>query len=170
MDYIPSKYEERRRQFGPQEYTQISEQMHQEDESYYYPQQNIQQTQEMYQLESKGYMPNNKKITERYQLKQIGYIPQENIQQNEDYYGEERNYYQQFNNKENMNFNGNSFINQNSKNNGYITNSKYQSEQNRNMYSHKIYHTHEEMNGLLEDSNNYKFYESKNIKIQMKEM
>lgn len=164
MDYIPSKYEERRRQFGPQEYTQISEQMHQEDESYYYPQQNIQQTQEMYQLESKGYMPNNKKITERYQLKQIGYIPQENIQQNEDYYGEERNYYQQFNNKENMNFNGNSFINQNSKNNGYITNSKYQSEQNRNMYSHKIYHTHEEMNGLLEDSNNYKFYESKNIK------
>lgn len=164
MDYIPSKYEERRRQFGPQEYTQISEQMYQEDERHYYPQQNIQQTQEMYQLESKEYMPNNKKVTERYQLKQIGYIPQENIQQNEDYYGEERNYYQQFNNKENISFNGNSFINQNSKNNGYITNSKYQSEQNRNLYSHKIYHTHEEMNGMLEDSHNYKFYESKNIK------
>ena len=164
MDYIPNKYEERRRQFGPKECTQISKQIYQEDERQYYPQQNIQQEQEMYQLETKGYMPNNKKITERYQLKQIGFIPQENIQQNENYYGEERNYYQQFNNKENMRINGNSFINQNSKNNGYIINNKYQSEQNRNMYSQKIYHTHEEMNGMLEDTHNYKFYESKNIK------
>ena len=142
MDYNPSKYEERRRQFGPQEYTQISEQIYQEDERQFFPQ----QTQEMYHLEAKGY------------------IPQENIPQNEDYYGEERNYYQQFNNKENMNYNANSFINKNNKNNGYIANSKYQSKQNRNIYSHKVYHTHEEMNGNLEDSHNYKFYESKNIK------
>ena len=157
LDYIPSKYEERRRQFGPQEYTQISEQMYQEDERQYYPQQNIQQKQEMYQLETKGYFPNNKKITERYQLEKMGYIPQHN----EDYYGDERNYYQQMNNKENISINGNSFINNN---NGYISNNKYQSEHNKNMYSHKIYHTHEEMNGMLEDTHNYKFYESKNIK------
>ena len=164
MDYIPSKYEERRRQFGPQEYTQYSDQMYQEDERQYYPQQNIQQAQNMYQLDSKGYMPNNKKITQRYQLQNIEYIPQENIQQNENYYGEERNYYQQFNNKENIGINGNSYINQNSNNNAYIKNSKYQSGQNRDIYSHKIYHTHEEMNGILDDTHNYKFYESKNIK------
>ena len=46
----------------------------------------------------------------------------------------------------------------------YNSNNQIKQNERGNQYSQKIYHTHEEMNGMVGDTNNYKFYESKNIK------
>ena len=167
----PSKYQERRRIYSSKENIQQNnyqdysndqnippnEQIYNEFESGYIPQQNIQKTQEMYKLE---------------------YIPQENIQQfknnynrNKEYYNEERNEYSNnYNNRRIFMDYGKEFCPiHGSRFNNFYSNQIYKSnnqikKDGRNQYSQNIYHTHEEMNGMVGDTNNYKFYESKNIK------
>ena len=153
-----NNYQERRRLYSNDQNIPPNEQIYHEGEIGYIPQQNIQKTQEMYKLE---------------------YIPEKNIQQfknnyniNEEYYTEERNEYSNhYNNIENIMNYGKEFcpihgsnINKFYQNKIYKSNNQIKQNERGNQYSQKIYHTHEEMNGMVGDTNNYKFYESKNIK------
>ena len=171
-------YEEERREYIPQRNIQRIKGVYPEERrGGYLPQRNknIQNMQQMYQEQRREYIPRQNIIIEERRQ----YFPQQNINQGEEVYQvERRQYSQQFNNNNQMNAlpgfcpihgmhgQGNNRFSQ-------LSQQQIQSQRlirqegirnETQQQNQKIYHTHEELAGKVGQTNNYKFYESKNIK------
>ena len=136
------------------------------------------QKKDIYKEEKREYYEpqNMNQRKEVYQENIQRYNPQENLHQNEVVYHEKR---QEFSHQTNNNINdnyikhGSSFCpvhglhhNKYRQNQGFETQKQIRQIESRNLLpqNQRIFHSHEEMDGIIGDTNNYKFYESKNIK------
>jgi hypothetical protein len=174
-------YQMERRHFIPKKNINQNEEYYNEESRYYIPQQNIDQTEDIYQFERNNFIPikNINQNEEYYNEDRRLYIPQPNIKLTEEIYKEEsRQFSQQLNNNQNyMNYGhkicpihgiqgrNNRFV----QNQNHIFEEQRQIRQNENtneftQNQQQIFHTHEDIGGMIGDTNNYKFYESKNIK------
>ena len=178
IQQIREEFEEEREEYNPE---QNDEEMYQEETRQYIPQQNIQQVKEIYQ-EERRYIPQrdmqNINAQEMIQGQRRQFIPQQYMDQREEIYQmQRRQYNQQLNNNQNYINIGRRFCpihgiygHGQMKEQRFGTTQGFEQRQivqedNRNNSSHqRIIHTHEEMDGILSEANNYKFYESKNIK------
>ena len=171
-------YNEERRVYMPQQkLNQNEQQIYQEEINQYIPQQNIQKTKEIYQEERRQYIPirNIQQEKQRYQEEIRQYIPMTNMNQRQEVYHEEKRQYSQQinNNNQNQIYYGQDFCPIHGMRNQRIGNNhqfeiqrqiRQSGNRNEPPRRQEVFHTHQEMNEIIGETNNYKFYESKNIR------